>query len=121
MREVYEGPWVGRAASLADTVAARLRRIEDELVQTEGGGWDRQARLQRQLSFLLTAAQSQRGVPYDARPTDQMWERLQDLETRLADLLSELNRVLDEDVGRLNTLLLGNGVSPVLVPSGPGA
>jgi hypothetical protein len=102
-------PWLPGAVELADTVTSRLGRVADALVQTEGGGWDREAKLRRQLSFILNESQTQRGEYTDARPTDQWVERLGDVQAELRVLIVEMERVLEEDLAELNAYLEENG------------
>jgi hypothetical protein len=101
--------WLPGARQRADTVTARLQRVSDELVQTEGGGWDREAKLRRQLSFILSESQTQRGEYTDARPTDAWVERLGDVEAELRALILEMERILEEDLEDLNRYREGNG------------
>jgi len=101
--------WLPRAVELADSVTSRLVRVANALVQTEGGGWDREAKLRRQLSFILNESQTQRGEYTDARPTDQWIERLGDVEAELQVLVDEMERVLEEDLAELNAYLEENG------------
>ncbi len=101
--------WLPGAQERADTVVARLARVADALVQTEGGGWDREAKLRRQIAFILNESQSQRGEYTDARPTDQWVERLDDVVEELEVLLLELERVLNRDLAELNDYLEENG------------
>jgi hypothetical protein len=111
--------WLDDAAALSDTVTARLGRVADALVQTEGGGWDREAKLRRQIAFILNESQTQRGEYTDARPTDQWVERLGDVEAELQILITEMQRVIDEDLAELNRILEENGAGTgVIVTDG---
>ena len=101
--------WLPGAQERADTVVARLARVSEALVQTEGGGWDREARLRRQLAFILNESQSQRGEYTDARPTDQWVERLGDVSRELEEWIVILDRVILEDLVDLNEFLRENG------------
>jgi photosystem II stability/assembly factor-like uncharacterized protein len=102
--------WLPGARERADTVNARLGRVADALVQTEGGGWDREAKLRRQINFILGESQSQRGEYTDARPTDQWVERLGDVALEVEEWIVELERVIREDLEELNNYLRANGV-----------
>lgn len=102
--------WLPGAQERADTVVAGLRRVADALVQTEGGGWDREAKLRRQINFILGESQSQRGEYTDARPTDQWVERLGDVSLEVEEWIVELERVIREDLEALNDYLRANGV-----------
>jgi hypothetical protein len=64
---------------------------------------------------VATAASSQRGEYTDARPTDQLKERFDDLRTELDERLGRLERVAADDVARFNTLLLDKGIAPVIL------
>ncbi|MDH3224967.1 MAG: hypothetical protein OEO23_14695, partial [Gemmatimonadota bacterium] len=101
--------WFEGARERAATVRRSLESVATTLVQTEGGGWDREAKLRRQLSFILNESQTQRGEYTDAPPTDGWLERLGDVEVELNDVLTELERVLREDLGELNRYLEANG------------
>ncbi|MEQ9398680.1 MAG: hypothetical protein RJQ04_05880 [Longimicrobiales bacterium] len=110
-------PWLPGVRSRADTLTARLDRVADELVQTEGGGWDREAKLRRQIAFILNESQTQRGEYTDARPTDQWVERLGDVVEELDVLLLELDRILDRDLAELNDYLEENGAGVRVIVS----
>ena len=104
-----EEPWFAGARERAEGVRAGLQQVADELIQTEGGGWDREAKLRRQLAFILNESQTQRGEYTDAPPTDGWLERLTDVEEELSILLTELDRVLREELGELNRYLEEHG------------
>jgi hypothetical protein len=104
-----DADWLPAAQERADTVVARLTRVSEALVQTEGGGWDREAKLRRQLAFILNESQTQRGEYTDARPTDQWVERLDDVVLELEDWIRILDRVILEDLVDLNEFLRENG------------
>ena len=104
-----EEDWLPGAQERAEVARSGLRGVADDLVQTEGGGWDREAKLRRQLSFILSESQTQRGEYTDARPTDAWIERLGDVEVELSVVLEELERVLREDLGELNRYLEEHG------------
>jgi hypothetical protein len=101
--------WLPGARERADTVIAGLTRVSEALVQTEGGGWDREAKLRRQLAFILNESQTQRGEYTDARPTDQWVERLDDVALELEEWIVILDRVIREDLAELNEFLRENG------------
>ena len=103
-----EEDWFAAARMQADTVRQGLERVADALVQTEGGGWDREAKLRRQLNFILGESQTQRGEHTDAPPTDGWLERLGDVEGELLEVIEELERVLSEDLAELNRTLSEN-------------
>ena len=105
-----DAEWLPGARARADSVVAGLDRVADALVQTEGGGWDREAKLRRQLSFILNESQTQRGEYTDARPTDQWVERLGDVALELEEWIVELERVISGELARLNDYLRDNGV-----------
>lgn len=109
--------WLPGARERADRVDAALAAVADALVQTEGGGWDREAKLRRQIAFILGESQTQRGEYTDARPTDQWVERMDDVAGELDVLLIELERVLDEDLGELNDYLEENGAGVRVIVS----
>jgi hypothetical protein len=104
-----DAPWLPGARERADAVSVGLSAVEDALVQTEGGGWDAEAKLRRQINFILSESQTQRGEYTDARPTDQWVERLGDVEGELQVQLLELQRVLDEELAEFNRFLEANG------------
>jgi hypothetical protein len=101
--------WLSGAQERADSVVAGLTRVSEALVQTEGGGWDREAKLRRQLAFILNESQTQRGEYTDARPTDQWLERLDDVALELEQWNVILDRIIREDLEELNEFLTANG------------
>jgi hypothetical protein len=104
-----EARWLPGARDRAETVRAGLSSVQGALVQTEGGGWDAEAKLRRQITFILSESQTQRGEYTDARPTEQWIERLGDVEEELRLQLLELDRVLEEDLAEFNRYLEENG------------
>jgi hypothetical protein len=111
--------WLPDARERADTVVARLARVSEALVQTEGGGWDREAKLRRQLAFILSESQTQRGEYTDARPTDQWVERLDDVALELEEWIVILDRVLREDLDALNDFLKEKGAGVRVITESP--
>jgi hypothetical protein len=49
----------------------------------------------------------------DSRPTDQHYVVFQELSRQLAEIMSQLNRILDTDLIRLNELLIARKLEPV--------
>jgi len=97
-----------------DALRARLAEIEGLLTNTEGGGWESEPQIQGHLSWVLTAASSQRGMRTDARPTDQLVQRLDDLAMELDDQLADLRALVDGDVAALNARLEAMGLPAVV-------
>ena len=57
------------------------------------------------LSWVATAASNQRGIQYDARPTDQLWQRYRDLAAALEATIGDLERLVDGEMLRLRLML----------------
>ncbi len=100
----------------ADSLLQKLSDVENELIQTKGGGWSHQPKIRAHLSWVATAASSQRGEYTDARPTDQLQERFRDLKGELDGQLAKLQQVVADDVARFNSLLSNEGVQPLQLP-----
>lgn len=109
--------WLPEARARADSLRAATGRVADALVQTEGGGWDREAKLRRQISFILRESQTQRGEYTDARPTDAWVGRLDDVEVELQGWLDELDRVIAEELEDFNDWLEENGAAVRVIVS----
>jgi len=88
-------------------VHAGLQGIEEALVQTRPGGWANEPKIRGHLSWVATAASSQRGIQYDARPTDQLWERYRDLDAELEVALAALEILVHEEMEMLRQMLRG--------------
>ncbi len=95
-----------------------LDLIEGELVQTSGGGWANEAKIRRNLFWLASAASSQRGEQTDARPTDQLLERLADVESALQEQLESWEMIVDHELDDLNLMLMAAGVPAVSIVQG---
>lgn len=92
---------------LVEQVRLELQEIEGTLIQTRPGGWANQPKIRGHLSWVATAASSQRGIQYDSRPTDQLWERYRDLDAELDQAIMRLERLVEEQVHRLRELIRG--------------
>ena len=88
-------------------IRAGLQRIEETLRQTRLGGWANEPKIRGHLSWVATAASSQRGIQYDARPTDQLWERYRDLDAELEVAIAALETLVQEEMSRLREMLRG--------------
>ncbi len=104
----------------AERASSALTAVEEVLVQPRGAGFANPSRIRSHLRFVMTAASSQRGEDLDARPTQQLLERLVDLETELEGALTRLRRVYAEEVGDLNAELESAGLTPIRIPPVPG-
>jgi hypothetical protein len=93
-----------------------LAAIEDGLVQAGGSGWATQPRVQRNLSWLYTAAASQRGERTDARPTDQLVERLADVEALLDEQVANFEALVAHEFDDWNLTLIDLGVPAISLP-----
>ncbi|NKB87253.1 MAG: glycosyl hydrolase [Acidobacteria bacterium] len=114
---------VERVADFEEDLAAvreRLTEIEGLLTNTEGGGWESEPQIQGHLSWVLTAASSQRGMRTDARPTDQLVLRLDDLTTELDGQLAGLRALVDGEVASLSARLEEMGLPAVVTKSPAG-
>ncbi len=104
----------------AERANSALTDVEEVLVQPRGAGFANPSRIRSHLQFVMTAASSQRGEDLDARPTDQLLERLVDLETELEGALTRLRGVYSDEVAELNAELESAGLEPIQVPAVPG-
>lgn len=104
----------------AERASSALTAVEEVLVQPRGAGFANPSRIRSHLRFVMTAASSQRGEDLDARPTEQLLERLVDLETELEGALTQLRGVYAEEVGELNAELESAGLTPIRIPVVPG-
>ena len=97
-----------------------LTGVEEILVQPGGAGFANPSRIRSHLRFVMTAASSQRGEDLDARPTDQLIERLGDLEADLEQAFTRLRGVYSDEVADLNERLEAAGLDPIAIPQVPG-
>ena len=104
-------PLEGRAGREVEEAAERVRvgllEVEEALIQTRPGGWANEPKIRGHLSWVATAASSQRGILYDARPTDQLWERYFDLDTELGLKIGLLERLVEIEMRQLREMLRG--------------
>jgi len=98
-----------------ESVSEQLATIEGDLVNTEGGGWASEPQIQGHLTWVLTAASSQRGMRTDARPTDQLVERLDDLTVEIDTQLAALAALGAGEVDELNRQLEALALPAVVV------
>jgi photosystem II stability/assembly factor-like uncharacterized protein len=111
--------WVDGAVTESAQLSERLQAARDGLVQ-ELGLFDQPGRVRRQLNWLITAAQTQRGEHIDARPTEGLQERFRDVDQELTLELEVVQAILRDELDALNRLLESNGVGPVVAPRVPG-
>ena len=104
----------------AERANSALTGVEEVLVQPRGAGFANPSRIRSHLRFVMTAASSQRGEDLDARPTDQLLERLGDLEADLEQAFTRLRGVYSDEVADLNARLEAAGLDPIEVPQVPG-
>ena len=104
----------------AGRASAALTAVEEVLVQPRGAGFANPSRIRSHLRFVMTAASSQRGEDLDARPTEQLIERLVDLEVELEGALTRLRAVYTDEVEDLNGELESAGLEPISIPAVPG-
>jgi len=114
-----DGAAAGDIREAAGVVSHALTAVEQTLVQTEGAGFANPSRIRAHIQFVMTAATSQRGEYLDARPTEQIFERLGDLEQDLDVTLLELERVYMEELNGLNERLREAGLEPIEAPDVP--
>ena len=100
----------------AGRVLAALDGVESTLVQTEGAGFANPSRLRSHIQFVMTATTTQRGEYTDARPTEQIYERMGDLEQGLEAALVALESVYDEELAELNDRLREAGLDGIVAP-----
>jgi len=98
-----------------DAIDAEIEAIQSQLVRAPGGSWANAAKLRANLFWLATAASSQRGEQTDARPTDQLVQRLHDVEALLQEQLQAWEMLVDHELDDLNLALLDAGIVAVSV------
>ncbi len=103
----------------AGRAIAELTAVDEVLVQPKGAGFAAPSRLRSHIRFVMTAASSQRGEDLDVRPTDALFERLDDLEAGLEEALDRLMAVYAGEVADLNDRLDAVGMDPIEVPTVP--
>lgn len=91
--------------SLATRVLAEADAVEGLIVQTQPGRWSNEPKIRGHLRWVAGAAQAQRGISFDSRPTDQLWERQRDLAAELQTALLRLDRLIEGDARRLRARL----------------
>lgn len=91
--------------AIIERVRSEVTAVENTLVQVVPGSWANEPKIRGHLAWLATAAQSQRGVAYDARPTDQMRERFRDLADELNAAIARLAQLIEGDVTRLRQMV----------------
>ena len=100
------GPSAGsEIETLSREVREELRNIEEALVQLRPGNWANEPKLRGHLGWVATAASSQRGIDFDARPTDQLGQRHGDLVVMLDTQIARLQQLIDGAVQRLRGLI----------------
>ena len=99
----------GRIRQSADALGDKLAASEGRLLQRRQG-YPPNPTLAGDFDWLATMVSSA-----DAQPTDQSYDVFRDLSTMLAAELSDLDQVLETDVGAFNGLVDGHGVR-VIVP-----
>ena len=104
----------------AERASSALTEVEEVLVQPRGAGFANPSRIRSHLRFVMTAASSQRGEDLDARPTEQLIERLVDLEAELEGALTRLRGVYSDEVEELNAELESAGLERIRIPAVPG-
>lgn len=104
----------------AGRASSALTAVEEVLVQPRGAGFANPSRIRSHLRFVMTAASSQRGEDLDARPTEQLIERLVDLEVELEGALTRLRGVYADEVEELNAELESAGLERIRIPVVPG-
>ena len=104
----------------AERANSALTGVEEVLVQPDGAGFANPSRIRSHLRFVMTAASSQRGEDLDARPTEQLVERLGDLEAELEQAFTRLRGVYSDEVADLNARLEAAGLDPIEIPLVPG-
>ena len=101
----------------AEAVTGPLTEIEGELTQTKSRSTQDPLnfppQLDNQYVYLLGVV-----TGADARPTDGSYERLEDLNTALAEHRSRLDAVLGTELAAFNQAVAGLDVAPVIVPAG---
>ena len=71
------------------------------MVQTQGAGFANPSRIRSHLQFVMTASSRLRGEHLDAPPTEQLVEKLGDLEGELDSALRRLEAAYEDEVAEL--------------------
>ncbi len=125
-KRVVEADYPADVGELADTVAARLTRVEEALRQTRNKSGQDNLRYSPKLdtqfltlyAFVTGKDNYSFGGP-EGRPTRGAYERFEDLNAEWAVLRADLQRILAEDVPAFNAVLREQGVPGVIVPGQP--
>ncbi|MGI9628701.1 MAG: glycosyl hydrolase, partial [Longimicrobiales bacterium] len=104
----------------AERASLALTAVEGVLIQPAGAGFANPSRIRSHLQFVMTAASAQRGEDLDSRPTDQLQERLGDLQNELSAALNQLRTVYAGEVAELNEQLVAAGMDAIEIPVVPG-
>ncbi|MFP4624045.1 MAG: WD40/YVTN/BNR-like repeat-containing protein [Gemmatimonadota bacterium] len=110
-----DGDWVAAVREHADTIAARLSRLEEELIQTRNvAGQDPlnfPPKLDNQLVYLYGHVNEAYGPP-----TEGAYERWRDLQGEVDPFLGRLGAILETEIPAFDAGLREHGVDGVIVP-----
>jgi photosystem II stability/assembly factor-like uncharacterized protein len=112
---------IGDLPSIADTLTARLTRIEGELMPSRGtGDLASPTKLVGQFNTLYNTLVTDGGYgsgSAEGRPSAGRLQRKRDLDPQWAALRARLEQVLREDLARFNTEVSRRGAAGVVVPT----
>ena len=104
-------------AQASDELSEKLTSVEQQLIQTEyEKGADMMINVSPQLDSRFNYV-SRVVLGAETRPTDGSYESFEDLEAKLAELLDQLQEILDEDVVALNEIVQEKNISPIIMPT----
>lgn len=106
---------VGELADLAAQITTKLDDVDAELIQSASGlPVAAEPKLSSRLGYLAEQVASA-----DARPTDQSYDVIDDLEALLREQVTRLQTILDLDLASFNEALREEGLGAVVVPNRP--
>jgi len=109
---------VARVEAAADSLAGKLTLVEEDIQQTKSKSFydplDYPGRLTAELAFLYNTVAGGFGA-VDARPTDQAVARMDELQSRVDDVLGRLQTIFDTDLADFNELIRSLGLDPVVL------
>jgi len=108
-----------RVEEAGEALSGSLAELREDILQTANvsfyGPLENPGKLAADLAFLYnTVAGGLAGV-FNARPTDQAVDRLQELQVDLAGVSNRLQTIFDEDLAAFNELIRSLGMDPVVL------
>ncbi|MFQ5789393.1 MAG: glycosyl hydrolase [Acidobacteriota bacterium] len=107
----------GRVAEAAKGINEKLTPIEEQITQVKSKSRQDPINFPPMLDNQLTTLYSY-VIGSDYEPTAGGHQRFEDLESQVTDLLSQLQEVIDTDLGAFNDLVRSLNVPPVVIGKG---